>query len=111
MKKQTHLTITQDFVKELQVQQLDFWVTFGIIKKFYCNPMFVNGLCPLDCTRCKTKLARETNLADARNPAAMFTYNMKHLTAVSKETPKSIYIPKESLFKQKEVNPFEELAR
>jgi hypothetical protein len=114
IKTNTHLEITQEFVKSLNPNGVSFWRAYDIISKHYCSRMFVNGLCPHLCEQCAEGLKKEMDVAFADRPDGLLIWRMKRAQAVQKETPKPEYEPPEVDpfgLPAPETNPFTELAR
>jgi hypothetical protein len=112
-KPENHLAITLDFVQSLHPKGIEFWAAYSTIRKYYCQRMFVVGLCPQNCQLCAPAIGEELDLTIAKYPAALLAWRMKRAQAVKKETPRPVYKPQSDPlgFDHAETNPFLELAK
>ena len=54
---------------------------WGIIRDHYCVALGSQGLCPIQCERCREELVDLFRLEEAKNPAALLTWLAKDRSA------------------------------
>jgi hypothetical protein len=65
--------------------RMNFWAAHGIVRKHYCGPMTVKGLCPEDCQKCAARLTDMMHLEQANNPAALLIWSLRKAIALAQE--------------------------
>lgn len=68
---------------------------FEIIKRQYCEPMFVYDLCPKDCRKCAAFLSSALELKQAKNPGGLLVCKLRE--EVSKQKDIAMYAKEERI--------------